>query len=147
MFAAAACGSDSTTGTGPTGATGSFNATITGASAGSYSGYASAVVAGGIQNITLGTGDTKLALAFTRSGSKFTTGSFTVGDNLLTQYVAALNINNNAQLYGSTGGTLTITSVTSTEIKGSFDYQGRLNNGTATNAIKGDFTAACAAGC
>lgn len=141
---ASACGG-STTVTGATGNT-TFNATVTGAAAGTYSGYAGAAVAGGIQSISLGTTDTKFALAFTRTGSKFVTGTFTLGDNLLTQYVGALNINNGT-IYGSTGGTLTITSVTSTEVKGTFDFQGRLNNGTTTNALKGDFVATCSIGC
>lgn len=142
--AATGCGG-STTVTGATGNT-SFSATVTGAAAGSYSGYAGATVAGGIQAISMGTTDTKFALAFTRTGSKFVTGTFTLGDNLLTQYVGALNINNGT-LYGSTGGTLTITSVTSTEIRGSFDFQGKLNNGSTTNALKGDFVATCSVGC
>jgi len=143
---AASCSSksDSITGT-AVGA--SFNATITGASAGSFTGIASASTIGGVQNITLGTTDTKFALSFTRSGSKFTVGTFTLGDNLLIQYVAALSINNGGALYGSTGGTFTITSATSTSIKGSFDFQGKLNNGTTTNAVKGDFVAICAIGC
>ena len=143
---AAACNSKSDSITGTAGGA-SFNATITGASAGSFTGIASASTIGGIQNITLGTTDTKFALSFTRSGSKFTVGTFTLGDNLLIQYIAALSINNGGALYGSTGGTFTITSATSTSIKGSFDFQGKLNNGTTTNAVKGDFVAMCAIGC
>lgn len=124
-----------------------FNATITGGAAGTYTGIASATVAGGVQNVTLGTTDTKLALSFSRTGSKFTVGTFTLGDNLLTQYVASLSINNGASLYGSTGGTITNTSVTSTQVKATFNFQGKLNNGSTTNAVTGDFVATCALGC
>ena len=145
-LATVSCSKSSTNITG-TAAANAFNATITGGAAGTYTGIASATVAGGVQNVTLGTTDTKLALSFSRSGSKFTAGTFTLGDNLLIQYIASLSINNGSSVYGSTGGTVTITSVTSTQVKGTFNFQGKLNNGSTTNAVTGDFVATCALGC
>ena len=145
LTAGAACSaSDNVTGT-STG--GSFSATVTGGAAGSYSGLASATVLGGVANITLGTTDTKFALAFTRGGARPSTGTYPLGSNLLSVFIASISINNGAAIYGSSGGTLTITTSSATEIKGSFDFPGKLENGTTTNAVKGTFSAVCQLGC
>lgn len=68
-------------------------------------------------------------------------------DNLLTNFVAALNINNGTSLYGGTSGTLTITAASATQISGSFSFKGQLNNGSATNIVTGTFVAPCNLGC
>src|SRR5689334_22693843 len=112
---AAACGSDDGT-TNPGGTLGSsFNATVTGGSAGTYSGLASAVQSAGLFSIGLSTIDGKFALAFTRNGTRPAPGTYQLGTNPLTGFTAALNVNSGQLVYSSTSGTLTITSSSSTE--------------------------------
>ena len=146
---ATACGSDGEI-TDPGGSLGSsFSATVTGGSAGSYSGgLSSAVQSGGLFSIGLSTADGKFALAFTRSGARPATGTYPLGTNPQTGFTAALNVNGGQAIYSSTSGTLTITASSSTEIKGTFQFTGALSAGTGAAAnVSGSFTTACPGGC
>ena len=145
---AVACGSDGSI-TNPGGTLGSsFSATVTGGSAGSYSGLSSAVQSGGLFSIGLSSTDGKFALAFTRNGTRPVTGTYQLGTNPQTGFTAALNINSGQFVYSSTSGTLTITSSSSTEIKGTFQFTGALSAGTGAAAnVSGSFTTACPIGC
>jgi hypothetical protein len=141
---AAGCGDDDSTGTGNIST--NWEATVTGGSAGTYSGLSSATVAAGSFNLGFATLDQKFALAFTRSGTRPTAGTYNIVSSGTTGFIAALTVNQTT-VYGGTGGTLTITSSTASEIKGSFDITMKLANGTTTNTVKGSFTATCPIGC
>ena len=145
---AAACGSDGEI-TNPGGSLGSsFSATVTGGSAGSYTGFSSAVQSGGLFSIGLSTADGKFALAFTRAGTRPAAGTYQLGINPQTGFTAALNVNGGQAIYSSTGGTLTITASSSTEIKGTFQFTGAVSAGTGAAAnVSGSFTTACPGGC
>lgn len=144
----AGCGSgdDDVTGIPTVGTT--FSATLTGGSAGSYSGFANAVGAGGSFSIGMASTDGKFALTFTRVGGRPATGTYTLGTNPQTGFVAALTVNNGQLVYSSTSGTLTITSSSSSEIKGTFSFTGpsSVSGGAATSAT-GSFTSSCTTGC
>lgn len=139
---AAGCGSDNVTGV-PTVGT-AFTATLTGGSAGTYTGFTNAVVVGSAFSVGLASVDGKFALDFSRVGGRPETGTYTLGTNQFTGFVAALNVNSGQFVYGSTSGTLTITSSSSTEIKGTFSFTGpaTVGGGEATSAT-GSFTSAC----
>lgn len=139
---AAGCGSDKVTGVPTVGA--GFTATLTGGSAGTYTGFTNAVVVGSAFSVGLASVDGKFALAFSRVGGRPATGSYTLGTNQATGFVAALNVNSGQFVYSSTSGTLTITSSSSTEIKGTFSFTGpaTVGDGAATSAT-GSFTSAC----
>lgn len=145
VAAAAACGSDSSS-TSPTGGGTSFSATVTGGSAGSYSGSASATNVAGLFNLGLATLDGKFLIGLQRQGARPTAGTYQVTTGTLTNFSGTLNVNNNQALYGLTG-TLTITESSSSAVKGSFDLTGKLTSGSTTNTVKGDFSATCPAGC
>lgn len=148
-FAAACGGGSDDQITNPGGALGStFNATVTGGSAGTYSGFSSAVQSAGLWSIGMATVDGKFALAFTRNGARPAVGTYQLGTNPLTGFTGALNVNSGQLVYSSTSGTLTITSSSSTEIKGTFQFTGTLSVGTGAAAnVSGSFTTACPTGC
>ena len=150
---ATACGSDGDVTT-PGGTLGSsFSATVTGGSAGSYSGFSSAVQSGGLFSIGLSTADGKFALAFTRSGTRPAAGTYQLGTNPLVGFTGALTVGGAASgtssiVYSSTSGTLTITESSSTGIKGNFSFIGAVSSGTGPAAnVSGSFTAVCSVGC
>jgi len=145
---AAACGGssgDDLTGT-DLGTT--FSATVTGGSAGSYSGFSSAVPSAGLFSIGMSSTDGKFALAFTRNGTRPAPGTYQLGTNPQTGFTATINVNSGQFLYASTSGTLTIASSSVSEIKGTFSFTGSVSAGAGAAAnVSGSFTAACPVGC
>lgn len=146
---AGACGSDGDV-TDPGGNLGSsFNATVTGGSAGSYSGFSSVVQAAGLFSIGLSTTDGKFALAFTRSGTRPAAGTYQLGSNPLVGFTGTLTVGGGASgtssiVYSSSSGTLTITESSSSGIKGAFSFTGAASSGTGAAAnISGSFAAVC----
>ena len=126
----------------------SFSATVTGGSAGSYSGFSSVVPSSGLFSIGMSTGDGKFALGFSRTGTRPTTGTYELGTNAQTGFTAALRINTDQVIYTSSSGTLTITSSSSTEIKGTFSFTGTVTAGASTSTnVSGSFSAPCPVGC
>ena len=146
---AGACGGssgDDLTGTGNLGTT--FSATVIGGSAGSYSGFASAVPSAGLFSIGMSSTDGKFALAFTRNGTRPATGTYQLGTNPQLGFSAAINVNSGQFVYSSTSGTLDVTSSSATEIKGNFSFTGSATAGGGAAAnVSGSFTAACPVGC
>jgi hypothetical protein len=143
---AAACGAgDDTdvTGTGNLGST--FSATVTGSSAGSYSGFASAVQSAGLFSIAMSSADGKFALAFTRNGTRPAVGTYQLGLDPQNGFTAAFNLGAGQSLYSS--GTLTITESSPSELKGTYSVSGSGTSASATSNIKGSFTAACSVSC
>jgi len=148
MTAVAACGGDSSDNLTGAGVGSSFTATLTGGSAGSYSGISSAVPSAGLFSIGMATTDGKFAIAFTRNGLGPAVGTYPLGTNPDAGFTARMNINSGQIFYSSTSGTLTITSASSTEIQGSFAFTGTVTSGTgAVSNVTGSFTAACPLGC
>jgi hypothetical protein len=137
-------GDDDNNTTGIPGVGTQFTATLTGGSAGTYTGFANSVLAGGSFSIGLSSTDGRFVLAFTRVGGRPATGTYTLGTNPQTGFAGALNVNTGQFVYSSTNGTLTITASSSTEIKGTFSFSGpaTAGGGAATSAT-GSFTSTC----
>jgi len=96
----------------------------------------------------MSTGDGKFALGFSRTGTRPTTGTYELGTNAQTGFTAALRINTDQVIYTSSSGTLTITSSSSTEIKGTFSFTGTVTAGASTSTnVSGSFSAPCPVGC
>jgi hypothetical protein len=149
---AAACGG-SDDGMSPGTLTTTFSATVTGGSAGSYSGFSSAVQSAGLFGIGLTSADGKFALAFTRSGARPAAGSYSLGIDPRVAFSGTLTVGGGAGgaasvVYSSTSGTLTITESSSAGIKGTFSFTGAESSGRGTAAnVSGTFDAVCTTGC
>jgi hypothetical protein len=125
-----------------------FTATLTGGSAGAYSGSSTAAFGSGLFGIGLTTADGKFRLSFARSGGRPAVGSYPLGDNPLTGFSASVDVGAPQAIYTSTSGTLTITESVANSIKGTFSFNANVSVGTgpATN-VTGSFSAVCASGC
>jgi hypothetical protein len=148
---AGACGGGSSiTDTGST--NGSFTLTLTGGSAGTYSGNASiAVNSSGLTTIELGTPDGKFGLIITsRSGLRPAVGSYPIVAPSTSGSAWFLNATTNfAQFaYASTSGTLTITASSSVDVRGNFTFNGTpiIGGGAATSG-SASFVAVCRLSC
>ena len=121
-----------------------FTATVTGGSAGTYTGFTAAIISGGSFGIGLVSADGKFSLVFTRVGTRPATGTYTLGTNPQTGFSAVLNANSGSFVYTSNSGTLTITSSSSTEIKGNFTFTAPATvGGGAATSVTGSFTSSC----
>ena len=146
---AAGCGGDDDDITGNIGNTGvgSFDVSLTGGSAGTYHGVASAVSANGGFTIGLTTTDAKFALLITRFGTRPGVGTDPISAPSATGFSSTITINAGQTVYATSSGTLTITSSSASEIKGSFTMTSSAAvGGGATTSASGTFTAVCVAG-
>ncbi len=149
---ATACGSSRDDGVSPGGnLPSSFSATVTGGSAGSYTGLSSAAPASGLFGIGLTTADGKFLLSFARTGARPTTGTYPLGTNPLVGFTASINVGPVGPgqfAYTSTSGALTITESSPSSIKGSFSFtaQATFGGGPAAS-VTGSFSAVCPTGC
>jgi len=148
---ASACGSDSSV-TGTTTTTGSFTVTLTGGSAGTYSGNATVSVnVSGLTTIELGSSDGKFALNLaSRSTVRPAVGTYPIvsASTAGTSWYLTATTNSAQNAYASMSGTLTITSSSSSEVRGNFTFTGTpILGGGATTAGSGSFVAVCSLSC
>jgi len=147
-LSAACSGKDGDDGISPGNSTSSFTATLTGGSAGVFSGSSSAAVGSGLFGIGLTTADGKFLLSFARAGTRPTPGPYPLGDNPLTGFSASINVGPPQAIYTSTSGTLTITESTVNSIKGNFSFNAAVSVGSGPpTSVSGSFVAVCASGC
>lgn len=146
LLAVAACGGDDPAGLDDNNAAGTFQASVTGAITGSFSGNATflsqANDAFGLGLFTSATTGQQFVQVNRENGGRPGTGTFTIHDGSSGgQFIALASI----QGVGitSNSGTMTITSSSASEIQGQISYQGTISGGGGNVTITASFRARC----
>lgn len=124
--------------------TSSFTANVNGATTATLTGIASFASTGQGFGLTLASAAADgSAITFVRAGGVPAVGTYTLGTNPPQPGdFVALYMGGSTAMYGATAGTLTISSVSSNSMHGSFTFTAKGGNtGTATVTVTGSFDA------